>query len=358
MEEDKTKRQRRPRRSFFWPLVLIAVGVVFLLSNLGVIEGEEGWALFARLWPLLFIIIGIDSLLQRSGVAGPVFAIGLGTVFLLSNLGWLPWSALELLWRLWPLLLVAVGLDIILARRSTALSILGVVIALVMLGGALWLVGVGDLGGEALGGETINQPLGEATYADVTLSPAVGDLMVDSLGDSDDLVAGRVRTDRPGQIFADYDLRGDTAVYRLTGRLGVYTVSDTWKWDLGLNSQIPMNLDANQGVGEIDLDLVELQVDDLNVSQGIGEITVRLPAGGRYHASVSQAIGQVTVEIPEGLGVRMEVDRALSGLTRPGVLERQGEVYVTPGYQNADARVDLEIDQAIGNIIVRFVGNE
>jgi hypothetical protein len=192
----------------------------------------------------------------------------------------------------------------------------------------------------------------------VTLSPAVGDLEVDSLGDSDDLVAGSVRTDRPGQIFADYHLRGDTAVYRLNGRLGIYTVSDTWKWDLGLTSHVPIHLDANQGVGAIDLDLVGLQIDDLSVSQGVGDITVRLTSEGRYRASISQAIGQVTVEIPEGLEVRMWVDRAISGLTRPGALEPQGDYYVTPGYHNADTRVDLEIDQAIGNIVVRFVDQE
>ena len=62
-------------RSFFWPMILIGVGLVWLLGNLGVIPAfEPMWLL--RLWPLLLIAIGIDLLFaRRSQVVGAILGI-------------------------------------------------------------------------------------------------------------------------------------------------------------------------------------------------------------------------------------------------------------------------------------------
>jgi hypothetical protein len=49
-------------RSYFFPLALIAVGVVWLLNSMGVIPGENLWAL-TRLWPFLLIGWGLSLIL-------------------------------------------------------------------------------------------------------------------------------------------------------------------------------------------------------------------------------------------------------------------------------------------------------
>ena len=56
------------RGSIVWPVVLICLGGVFLLTNLGVISGDV-WPRMLQLWPLLLVAIGIDLLLgRRSGI--------------------------------------------------------------------------------------------------------------------------------------------------------------------------------------------------------------------------------------------------------------------------------------------------
>ncbi len=74
----------RYRRSFFGPLVLILIGVLFLLKNLGSPLPVFEW--FARYWPLLIILWGVSKLIdyyqaQREGYAAR--GIGAGGVFLL-----------------------------------------------------------------------------------------------------------------------------------------------------------------------------------------------------------------------------------------------------------------------------------
>jgi hypothetical protein len=98
----------RPRRiSIFWPLVLVAVGALWLLTNFGVIAGGNFWVLL-RLWPVLLIAAGLDLLFGRrwplvsaliavltvgAAVAAVIFApqLGLGANAPTWQLG-LPWT--------------------------------------------------------------------------------------------------------------------------------------------------------------------------------------------------------------------------------------------------------------------------
>ncbi len=54
----------RQYRSIFWPIVLLGVGAIWLLSNLGYIQSID-LGFLVRLWPVLLIIIGLDILFGR-----------------------------------------------------------------------------------------------------------------------------------------------------------------------------------------------------------------------------------------------------------------------------------------------------
>ena len=49
--------------SLFGPLVLIVLGLLFLLANLGWIPHLG--ALFARWWPVILIAVGVTQLMRR-----------------------------------------------------------------------------------------------------------------------------------------------------------------------------------------------------------------------------------------------------------------------------------------------------
>jgi hypothetical protein len=50
------------RHDYFWPVVLIVLGVYFLLRNLGLIEWLNG----NILWPVLLIILGAWLIIRQS----------------------------------------------------------------------------------------------------------------------------------------------------------------------------------------------------------------------------------------------------------------------------------------------------
>lgn len=85
-------------------VLVIAIGLLFLLDNLDLIEVHEALAF----WPLVFIFAGIAKLLDTSSPNGYLVGlagIGIGTAMILNRLGIVYFS-----WRTaWPLILIAVG---------------------------------------------------------------------------------------------------------------------------------------------------------------------------------------------------------------------------------------------------------
>lgn len=76
----------RPRRSFAGPVVLIVLGILLLLANMGTLSWATLGHWFAHYWPILLILWGVIKLVeyqqaQRQGVRAP--GIGVGGVFLL-----------------------------------------------------------------------------------------------------------------------------------------------------------------------------------------------------------------------------------------------------------------------------------
>jgi len=51
------------RKSILGPIVLIVVGILFLLSNLGMLPNIGH--LFTKWWPLILVAVGVSLLLRR-----------------------------------------------------------------------------------------------------------------------------------------------------------------------------------------------------------------------------------------------------------------------------------------------------
>lgn len=191
MNTKDQKKQTRYMGSLLWPVVLIAIGVVFLLNNLGTLS-KSAWDTILLCWPLIFVVMGLDNLLRRDGAAVPTFFIGLGVIFLLGNFGQLAWSAWAVLWSIWPVFLVAIGLDIMFGRRSIWAGLLACVLVIAMLGGLLWYFG-SNLAGDKLSVDTIEQSFTGAKQARISIQPLVGNLSLASLSNSNNLIEGKLK---------------------------------------------------------------------------------------------------------------------------------------------------------------------
>jgi len=107
----------------FWGLVLILLGVLFLLDQMGRADFGD---LIGRWWPLILVAAGLWQLISSNfqELAGGLFLIALGALFQLAKLEILGRNA----WHyVWPALIIGLGLWVLLGafRRSSAARLPG-----------------------------------------------------------------------------------------------------------------------------------------------------------------------------------------------------------------------------------------
>jgi hypothetical protein len=295
---------------------------------------------------------------RRGGLAGPAILIALGVVFLLNNLGYLGWGVWEALVRLWPLLLIAIGLDLLIGRRSILGSALVVVLVLAALGLAIWWTGYWVPAGMAITSETISQPLGAARRADLDIALGVGRLNLGSLAESDNLIEGTIARASGQQVVQDFSVNGDSATFKLHSRAA-------WpfpfreqsgarvEWNLLASRAIPLRLHIDTGAGQATLDLARLQIADLDINIGVGQTTLTLPQQGQVRARINGGVGETVVIIPTGMAARIEATTGLGQVQVIGNYQREGKVSTSAGYDSAANRVDLVVSGGVGSITVR-----
>jgi hypothetical protein len=293
---------------------------------------------------------------RHGGVAGPLILIAIGAAFLLNNVGLLSWSAWGLL-RLWPLILMAIGIDLLVGRRSVLGTIVAALLIAALLGGGLWLASTSYQAPSGPATQAIHQSVQGVEQAQITLRPAVGELRLSSLPQgAPELISGSLQGQPPDDVSSQFGLNGAVASFRMetTGAaVFVPAVGTEPGWDLRLNADVPIQLMVEQGLGDMQLDLSAIKATELRVNLGIGQINVRLPGSGQYRAAIDGAIGDTTIDLPPGLEAKITMNAALARRSMPDGFIRQGNQYISPGYASAENRVDLTIGQAIGNVTVR-----
>ncbi|HEY0604291.1 MAG TPA: DUF5668 domain-containing protein [Herpetosiphonaceae bacterium] len=296
---------------------------------------------------------------RRPSLIGPIILIGLGMLFLLGNLGMNTWNVWETLIRLWPVLLIAGGLEIIVGRRNAwAAWLIALLTVALLVGGVVLLPG--RTGGAILATDTITQPLGAAERANVDIGFGAGALTVASLNDETNLVTGNLQRRSGEEIRQDFRMAGDTAIFTLRSENRTPWLSQTGRgptWDIRLNNSVPTQLTIATGAGQSTLDLRQLQLTHLDVSTGAGQTRITLPERGVLDARVSTGAGQAIITIPSGMAARIQVSAGIGSKEVQGSYQRDGDRYVSPNYASATNRVDLEVSGGVGSIVVRQAGN-
>lgn len=292
----------------------------------------------------------------------PILLIVAGLAILAGRLGLFEWRAALGILDLWPLLLIALGADILTRGRYRLPIVLGAVLV-----GALfyrapaWVPVAGTGTGEE---HRIAVERGSARSAEIELDHGIGRLTLDALPAGSDLVVGgEISTGRRERLVQDASTRGDVARVRLASErggflsFGIDVGGERRSWTLAANPDLPTRLDVDTGVGDAILDLRELTLTGLELDSGVGDVRLTLPASGGYSADVDSGVGEVTVRIPSRVEARVDVSSGIGGVDVSGDWSRDGDAYRTPGYDGAAAgdRIDLRVDGGVGRIAVARV---
>jgi hypothetical protein len=296
---------------------------------------------------------------RRPSLFWPIVLIGLGVLLLLQNLNLLPPNVWEALVPLWPVLLIVLGLDMFVGRRSVGGAILVVLLSTLIVVAALtWAA----LRAQQLPpGETrgLIQTYRGAKEVSVELDFDVGELNVSALTGSDYLMEGEAKNG-PGesaeQSYAVEDGEGQLTLSQKRNPLYAPFLSgrdSTSRWDIRLAAKVPVTLKVNTGVGSASLDLSGLNLTALDLTTGVGRTSVIFPASGPLTARVKAGVGDVILTVPADVPTRITVTSGLTQVRIPARFSRDGNVYTTVGFSPSGHYLELEVSAGIGSVTVK-----
>ncbi|MEN8241902.1 MAG: DUF5668 domain-containing protein [Chloroflexota bacterium] len=340
--------------NFFWPVILIGAGAILLLSNMGIVDLEFFDLInLIQLWPLLLIAIGINFLFgQRVSWLGSLLSLGLGlavVAFFLLAPGYIePFSSADMIT------------------------------------------------------ESFADPLAGAESARVSLDFDSGTLKVFPLTDSNNLVEVDVTHDQDLTFNASGSARRNISL-NLDNELSIgfigFFEDQQIVGEVGLHPGLPIELSVDVGGGSAELDLTGLDMTDLQVSSGSGSIKLTYPesslpvdlsagsgsinvqtsagseleleaevGSGRIRVEIAEGVygevelqsgsGGITVYLPEGTAVRVDGTTGSGSVRVPGDFVRvsgsdrisgDSGAWESPGFDDADQQLVIEFSIGSGS---------
>ncbi len=286
-----------------------------------------------------------------------LFLLFLGVTFLLQTFNVLPWGLWSALWRFWPVLLINAGLSILLRRYNTWLvSILILTLLFGSLGVAIWQYG-GVSAATTAAPRSYAAPLDGLERGRVQVDLSAGSLTIDSLpAGSPDFAAVASRMEM-SDLKVDFRSEDGEGVLALSmARIDRRPRGEIEReWDIRLSRQLPFTLDVRLAVTDSRLDLRELVITELQMDVDLGNYIVEIPAAaGTTQVQIKANLANLEITIPDGVAAKIKINTNLSALeVDEGRFPRKGDFYVSPDFENAGNRVELELDCSLGRVLVK-----
>lgn len=278
-----------------------------------------------------------------------------GALLLLNNLDRLDWWIWADIVHLWPLLLIAIGIEKIFTRtKAEAVAYLS---SVALAGIVLWV---------AFGGIGSSTAHGAAAQAEAGAD--VGALVVRIDMQNHDLrLAGS-----PQNLYrARYGNRysAPEVDYTVDGATGRLTVSDRdrLRWfrigdrlsdalDVDLTDNKPVRLTCDGKEADMRLDCRDLKLEELTVSSDGGRVRIMMgDASGQTKISLRGADADYRLMLPPGCGLRVqsgneEMTRFMNRLGLTG----SGTIYTSAGYDTLGTRIDLDLAPDVTQLAIDY----
>jgi hypothetical protein len=295
---------------------------------------------------------------RTRGLWLPLVLIAIGVIVLLSNTGVLSADALERLGDLWPLLLVIIGLQLILnhALPRQQATIFGLAATALIIVAAVAYATLAPATSFGTQHAESSQPVGGLTSGTLDLNYSAANLEIQSGGLGDSLYRATVdypAGDSPPTMSLDH----------VTGTVEISSGSSFTPFHLfgnnrrhlavTLNDRILWTIRISGGASGVHLDLRQLQLSNLEISGGASSVDAQLgKPKGSVGIHVSGGASNVVVRAPSGSEWSVSVSGGISSLTVNGQSSGGlGDFHrQSPGYDAATDRFDIEMNGGVSHL--------
>lgn len=322
----------------------------------------------------------------------------IGTILLANTLEILEWSVWSNIIKLWPLLIVSLGLSLIF--RGKSLSFMGpLIISLGIIAGvgAIYMgisfeeeivrevktlsreivievekVPETEVALEAeMTPEIETAPETETTLktevaleakeyleierASIELNLDVGKL---TMGESTPLLYEcvsqyRYKEFEPFEKFSRTEKEANILIYHSPVIKRKISNSIRNRWQLKLNNQIIYNLSIKTGAIDADFNLSDFKVEKLHIESGVSNINLVLP---QYDSKIiiDTGVSNIDITIPKNVGAIVNIDSGIAIKDLDDFIKRN-DTYISHNYNESEFKTEIEIDSGVSHIDIHYV---
>lgn len=276
------------------------------------------------------------------GILFALFVLLLGAFSLLLDVS--PFSGIFYLLRLWPLILVGVGIWLIFkhAQHEGVGAVVLAILLVVAMYSAFSEVEVQSLRTEE---EEFSSDLSEF---EASLDLLFGVFSVDATSDNLYVLQGYESMDSTFYIAGD------------TGHLDLSLTAESFiplagshEAEILLTSNLPLVVDADIAFSTVEFDASRLEIKELTITGGLSSLKLIL---GETNADISFSMGMssVTIYIPRTVGLRV-VSTGLTSLSVPSGWIKIDDGYMSPDYDTALYKIEVNSSTGLGTIVIKYV---
>ena len=293
-----------------------------------------------------------------------VILILVGVLLLMGNLGFLSWDFWGVLFQIWPVILVALGLTMLLDNSRWAfIGPLVLICAIVYVALAPSVpffyshhMGMGRYSWQQ--SSVYTRPW-DASVKSGELQVELGVGEVTLYGSEQQLLSSDISHHMHAKPAWTLEQRGDRAVVRLRGSRtrGRFMGDGGYRGSIQLGSTIPWDGHLNVGVGSFNGDFRNVLLRKLDVEVGVGSIDITLPDKGiRGNVAIDGGVTSVNLRAPQSVGVRIRLANpvGIRNLEEAG-LKKEGQYWMSDNFDTASSAYDITISTGINKLSFQYI---
>lgn len=311
-------------KNLFIGLIILFVGVVALLASLGVFEFH--WTILWRLWPVMLMIIGISLLPMKDYIKGI-------------------------------LLLVALALGCLLYHNELKDYEGGPLSRLFHNHFSSWVYDDDEDRDEADEEYPMEQhfsePYSDVERASIDIDFGAGDL---------ELLPPCVELANVDAVsnFVKYSLRteprdNEASLY-LSGEGHTRTLQKKSRNDveIALCAQPVWSFSLDMGAANADLDFTPYKMEYISIDGGACNIDLRLgDSGCNTTVEISTGAADIDIAVPSTVDCRINIDSAITGKDLTGFEKVESGVWQTPGFGHGTNQIVIDLSCAVSDLSVK-----
>lgn len=314
---------------------------------------------YAIITILIVTIISMEIKVNVDRVSSGLYILFFGFIFLWISVGFIKWNMLFQLLRLWPLLFVIVGLDLIL--RRTRFNILRIATPFIVMGVTLTLINVAQDGNifqpRIIEKQKISREnLLPGKSTDLSLDFYSGKLKIGE-GDGELLKAdiSMPKGEEPNLVHKSFEKED---LYQISDSNVSNYIFSPWDgdhiWDFRLNKEVPFKLNAKTYASMNEMDLSKLSVADFNLDTNFSSSRI-IVAPKSARLTINANSSYLTLEIPKKIGVKIKLEKTfiIDNFAELGLTQGFKE-YASANYGESEKKVDIYLNLKLSQIEIRF----